>query len=322
MTAVTERDAAYWDDKSVLITGGGGFLGGHVLEALRHRSESVEIFAPRSADYDLRVQADIRRAFTAADPDVVIHLAATVGGIGANLEHPGQYFYENAIMGIETIEMARLWEVERCAILGTICSYPKHTETPFSEDSLYDGYPEETNAPYGIAKKALLTQLQAYRDEYGLDGIYLMPVNLYGPGDNFDLASSHVIPAIIRKCLEARDDGDDEIVAWGTGTPTREFLYVRDAADGILTATERYTSPLPVNLGSGEEISIRDLVTLIADLTGFDGEVVWDTSKPDGQPRRRLDTSRARDEFGWEAQTGLREGLRQTIDWYERERHD
>ena len=317
MTAVARPDAAYWDDKSVLITGGGGFLGGHVLEALRDRSEGVDIFAPRKADYDLRVQADIRRAFTAADPDVVIHLAATVGGIGANLEHPGRYFYENAIMGIETIEMARLWGVDRCTILGTICSYPKHTEVPFREEDLYDGYPEETNAPYGIAKKALLTQLQAYRDEYGLDGIYLMPVNLYGPGDNFDLASSHVIPAIIRKCLAARDNEEDEVVAWGTGTPTREFLYVRDAADGILTATAQYGSPQPVNLGSGEEISISELVYLIADLTGFDGEVVWDTSKPDGQPRRRLDTSRARDEFGWEAQTGLEAGLRQTIAWYE-----
>jgi len=280
----------------------------------------VEVFVPRSEEYDFRERANIRRAFIESGADTVLHLAATVGGIGANRENPGRYFYDNAMMGIELIDQARQFGVEKFTTLGTVCSYPKHTEVPFSEDDLYDGYPEETNAPYGIAKKALLTQLWAYRRQYGFEGIYLLPVNLYGPRDDFDLATSHVIPAIIRKCVGARERGDDSITAWGTGEPTREFLYVRDAADGILTATERYGGEEPVNLGSGTEISIRDLIERIADLTGFEGDVVWDTSKPDGQPRRRLDTSRAKEYFDWEAQTSLDAGLRETIDWYERNR--
>jgi dTDP-glucose 4,6-dehydratase/GDP-L-fucose synthase len=280
----------------------------------------VEVFVPRSDEYDLRDRSDIDRAFEDSGARVVIHLAATVGGIGANRDNPGTYFYENAIMGIELIEAARRVGVEKFTTIGTICSYPKHTPVPFSEEALYEGYPEETNAPYGIAKKALLTQSQAYRDQYGFNGIYLMPVNLYGPRDDFDLETSHVIPAIVRKCVEARERGDDSITAWGTGEPTREFLYVKDAAEGILDATERYDGPEPVNLGSGMEISIRDLVELIADLTRFEGEIEWDTSKPDGQPRRRLDTSRARKRFDWEASTAFEEGLRETIDWYEANR--
>jgi len=250
----------------------------------------------------------------------VIHLAATVGGIGANQANPGRYFYENAVMGIELLELARQFEVDRTTVLGTICSYPKHAEVPFSEGDLFDGYPEETNAPYGIAKKSLLTQCRAYRRQYGFDAIYLMPVNLYGPRDDFDLETSHVIPAIIRKCVEARERGDDSITAWGTGEPTREFLYVKDATEGILDATERYDSSEPVNLGSGEEIKIRELIKLIAEETGFDGAIEWDTSKPDGQPRRRLDVSRAKDRFDWEASTVFEDGLRRTIEWYEANR--
>ncbi len=312
-----ERGHDYWDGRTVMVTGGSGFLGSHLVEDLRSRSSGVEVFVPRSDEYDLRDRSDIDRAFEDSAADVVIHLAATVGGIGANRDNPGTYFYENAIMGIELIEAARRVGVEKFTTIGTICSYPKHTPVPFSEEDLYEGYPEETNAPYGIAKKALLTQSQAYRDQYGFNGIYLMPVNLYGPRDDFDLETSHVIPAIVRKCVEARERGDDSITAWGTGEPTREFLYVKDAAEGILDATERYDGPEPVNLGSGMEISIRDLVELIADLTGFEGEVEWDTSKPDGQPRRRLDTARARERFDWGASTEFEEGLRETIDWYE-----
>lgn len=309
--------ANYWDGKTVMVTGGSGFLGSHLVEKLRLRSDSVEVFVPRSDEYDLRERANLRRALTASDADVVVHLAATVGGIGANRENPGRYFYDNAVMGIELLEMARQFGVEKTTILGTICSYPKHTEVPFSEEDLYDGYPEETNAPYGIAKKALLTQSQAYRTQYGFDSIYLMPVNLYGPRDDFNLQTAHVIPAIIRKCVAARERGDDSITAWGTGEPTREFLYVEDAAEGILDATERYDESDPVNLGSGNEIRIRDLVEKIAEFTGFDGEIEWDTSKPDGQPRRRLDTTRARERFGWEATTDFEEGLERTIEWFE-----
>jgi len=313
---------SYWDDTTVMVTGGAGFLGSHLVEDLEDRSESVEIFVPRSDDYDLRNREEIRAALRDAEPDVVIHLAATVGGIGANRENPGRYFYENAVMGIELIEQARRFGVEKLTVLGTICSYPKHTEVPFSEDDLFEGYPEETNAPYGVAKKALLTQCWAYRKQYDFDAIYLMPVNLYGPRDDFDLETSHVIPAIIRKCVEAREAGEDAITAWGTGSPTREFLYVEDAADGILTATERYDGREPVNLGSGEEISIRELIQTIADLTGFEGDVEWDTSKPDGQPRRCLDTTRAREYFDWEAETGLEAGIRETIEWYEDHRSE
>jgi dTDP-glucose 4,6-dehydratase/GDP-L-fucose synthase len=310
----------YWDDRTVMVTGGSGFLGSHLVEDLRTRSADVEVFVPRSDEYDLRERADIERAFEDSGADTVIHLAATVGGIGANRDNPGTYFYENAVMGIELIEAARRFGVEKFTTIGTICSYPKHTPVPFSEEDLYEGYPEETNAPYGIAKKALLTQSRAYRDQYGFDGIYLMPVNLYGPRDDFDLETSHVIPAIVRKCVEARERGEDSITAWGTGEPTREFLYVRDAAEGILDATERYDGPEPVNLGSGMEISIRELVELIADLTGFEGAIEWDTSKPDGQPRRRLDTSRAKEYFDWEASTPFETGLRETIEWYEANR--
>ena len=312
--------AEFWNGRTVMVTGGAGFLGSHLVEILKRRADDVNIFIPRSSEYDLREKPDIRQAYEDSEADTVIHLAATVGGIGANRDNPGRYFYDNSVMGIELIEQARWFGVEKFITLGTVCSYPKHTDVPFSEDDLFDGYPEETNAPYGIAKKALLTQLWAYRRQYDFDGIYLLPVNLYGPRDDFDLSTSHVIPAIIRKCIEARERGDDNITAWGTGEPTREFLYVKDAADGILTATERYNREEPVNLGSGTEISIGELVALIADETGFGGEIVWDTSKPDGQPRRRLDTSRAKKYFDWEAQTSLMEGLQETINWYERNR--
>lgn len=311
----------FWDGRTVMVTGGTGFLGSHLVEDLRGRSENAQIFIPRSDQYDLREKADIKQAFEDSEADTVIHLAATVGGIGANKENPGQYFYDNAIMGIELIEQARLYDVDKFTILGTICSYPKYTEIPFKEEDLYDGYPEETNAPYGIAKKALLTQSRAYREQYDFNSIYLMPVNLYGPRDDFNLETSHVIPAIIRKCIEARENDDDAITAWGTGEPTREFLYVEDAAKGILDATERYNSSGPVNLGSGHEISIRYLVELIVDLTGFEGAIDWDTSKPDGQPRRKLDTSRARERFNWEPLTDFKQGIEKTIEWYENERN-
>jgi dTDP-glucose 4,6-dehydratase/GDP-L-fucose synthase len=312
----------YWAGRTVMVTGGAGFLGSHLVEQLQTRSDDVSIFVPRSSEYDLRQKADVERAFEDSDADVVVHLAATVGGIGANRENPGRYFYDNAVMGIELVEQARQSGVEKFTILGTICAYPKHTPVPFKEEDLFEGYPEETNAPYGIAKKALLTQSKAYRNQYGFNSIYLLPVNLYGPRDDFDLETSHVIPAIIRKCIEARERGDDTITAWGTGEPTREFLYVKDAAEGILDATERYDESDPVNLGSGEEISIRHLVELIAELTEFEGDIEWDTSKPDGQPRRKLDVSRARERIGWKATTDFRKGLRRTIEWYERHRDD
>jgi dTDP-glucose 4,6-dehydratase/GDP-L-fucose synthase len=312
--------ADYWSGKTVMVTGGNGFLGSHLIEDLESRSDDVDVFVPRSDEYDLRERANIRRAFQDSGADVVIHLAATVGGIGANRDNPGRYFYDNAIMGIELMEVARQFGVEKFTILGTICAYPEDTPVPFSEEDLYEGYPEPTNAPYGIAKKALLTQSQAYRKQYDFDSIYLMPVNLYGPRDDFDLETSHVIPAIIHKCVEARDRGDDSITAWGTGEPTREFLYVEDAAEGILDATERYDDGDPVNLGSGMEISIRELIETIADVTDFDGDIEWDTSKPDGQMRRRLDVSRAKERFRWEATTGFEAGLRETVAWYEENR--
>lgn len=311
---------SYWDEKSVVVTGGAGFLGSHLVDRLESRSDSVDVFVPRSNEYDLRERANIRRVFTEADPDVVLHLAATVGGIGANQANPGRYFYDNAKMGIELLEMARQFGVDKFTILGTICAYPEETPVPFSEDDLFDGYPEPTNAAYGIAKKALLTQSQAYREQYGFNSIYLMPVNLYGPRDDFDLEAAHVIPAIIRKCVEAREAGRDSITAWGTGEPTREFLYVGDAAEGILEATEKYNRSEPVNLGSGEEISIRELVETIADRTGFDGDIKWDTDKPDGQMRRRLDTTRAAERFGWEANVDFETGLDQTVEWFEENR--
>jgi len=310
-------EQTYWDGQTVMVTGGAGFLGSHLVEQLEDRSDDVDIFVPRSSEYDLRKKEDIQQALEDSRADIVIHLAASVGGIGANRENPGRYFYDNAVMGVELIEQARQYGVDKFTILGTICSYPNVTEIPFKEENLFDGYPEETNAPYGIAKKALLTQSKAYRKQYDFNSIYLMPVNLYGPRDDFDLETSHVIPAIIRKCIEAREQGDESITAWGTGEPTREFLYVKDAAEGILDATEAYNQSVPVNLGSGSEISIQDLIELIAEQTDFDGEIEWDTSKPDGQPRRRLDVSRAKKEFGWEADTAFVDGLNETIEWYE-----
>lgn len=311
----------YWDGKTVMITGGAGFLGSHVIDELQQRSADVDVFVPRSQEYDLRERAAIRQAFVESEADIVLHLAATVGGIGANRNNPGRYFYDNAIMGIELLEMARQFGVEKCTILGTICAYPEDTDVPFSEADLFDGYPEETNAPYGIAKKSLLTQSQAYRKQYDFNSIYLMPVNLYGPRDDFDLETSHVIPAIIRKCVEARNQRDNSITAWGTGKPTREFLYVEDAAEGILDATERYNRSEPVNLGSEMEISIRDLVEKIAEVADFEGEINWDISKPDGQMRRRLDVSKAKKYFGWEAQTDFEVGLERTVEWYEANRN-
>lgn len=305
--------------RRVVVTGGAGFLGRHVCEALR-RFAPQAIFVPRSREYDLRRRGAIERLLADAKPGVVIHLAAVVGGIGANRRHPGQYFYDNAIMGIELMEAARLAGVEKFVMTGTICAYPKFTPVPFKEDDLWTGYPEETNAPYGLAKKMLLVQAQAYRQEYGFNAVTLLPVNLYGPFDNFDLESSHVIPALIRKVVEARDAGLDHFEAWGSGNVSREFLFVRDAAEAIVIAADRYNGSEPVNVGSGSEIVIRDLAQLICDLCGFDGEVRWDATKPDGQPRRCLDVSRARDAFGFEAGTRLEDGLAETIRWYEQNR--
>ncbi len=301
--------------RRILVTGGGGFLGRHVLARLESVG-AAEVSAPRSADHDLRTRDGIDAALAEARPDVVIHLAAVVGGIGANRENPGRFFYDNAIMGIQLMEQARLAGVQKFVTVGTVCAYPKFTPVPFREDDLWGGYPEETNAPYGLAKKMLLVQGQAYRDQYGFDAIYLIPVNLYGPGDNFDPASSHVIPALIKKCVDARDAGATHVDAWGTGKASREFLYVDDAAEGIVLAAQRYEDGEPVNLGVGREITIRDLMETIARLTGFDGEIRWDPSKPDGQPRRALDTSRAQERFGFVAKTSFEDGLRATIDWY------
>jgi GDP-L-fucose synthase len=302
-----------------MVTGGAGFLGTAVVRRLAEVGVA-DVFVPRSSGYDLRTVDGVGRALADGRPDVVIHLAAVVGGIGANRENPGRFFYENAVMGIELMERARLTGVDKFVQIGTVCSYPKFTPVPFHEDDLWDGYPEETNAPYGLAKKMLLVQGQAYRAQYGFDVIHLIPVNLYGPGDNFDPASSHVIPALIKKAIDARDSGDDHIEVWGTGSASREFLYVDDAANGIVLAAERYDGEEPVNLGVGQEITIRALVELIVRLTGFTGEVRWDPTKPDGQPRRALDTSRARDRFGFVAATSFDEGLRRTIDWYESSR--
>src|SRR4051794_31898400 len=299
-----------------MVTGGGGFLGRAVVARLG-ASGADEIFVPRSADYDLRIPEGVRTALADGRPEVVIHLAAVVGGIGANRENPGRFFYENAAMGIELMEQSRVAGVSKFVQIGTVCSYPKFTPVPFREDDLWNGYPEETNAPYGLAKKMLLVQGQAYRTQYGFNVIHLIPVNLYGPGDNFDPASSHVIPALIKKCVDARERGDDHIDVWGTGSASREFLYVDDAAEGIVLATERYDGDEPVNLGVGQEVTIRDLVALIVKATAFDGDVRWDPSKPDGQPRRVLDTNRAADRFGFLAATSFEAGLAVTIDWYE-----
>jgi GDP-L-fucose synthase len=305
-----------WNERRVMVTGGGGFLGQHVVARLA-AEEPREIFVPRSADYDLRDRRAIERALVEGRPDVIIHLAAVVGGIGANRENPGRFFYDNAIMGIELMEQARVYGVDKFVAVGTVCAYPKFTPVPFREENLWNGYPEETNAPYGLAKKMLLVQAQAYRQQYGFNAIYLIPVNLYGPGDKFDPASSHVIPALIKKCVDARERGDDVLDVWGTGNATREFLYVEDAADGIVLAAEGYDGSEPVNLGTGIEVTIRELVGLIAEYTGFRGRIRWDTSKPDGQPRRMLDTSRARDLFGFRARTSFQVGLRESIAWYQ-----
>lgn len=300
--------------KRVCVTGGAGFLGSFVTEKLKKRGANV--FIPTIEEYDLVQQDSIRRMLNDSNPEIIIHLAAQVGGIGANREHPAEFFYNNLMMGVQLIHEAWKHGVEKFVALGTICAYPKFTPVPFKEDDLWIGYPEETNAPYGLAKKMLLVQSQAYRQQYGFNSIFLMPVNLYGPRDNFNPESSHVIPALIKKCLEAKASGAGSIEVWGDGSPTREFLYVEDAAEGILLATEKYNSPEPVNLGSGMEISIKDLVELIARLTGFEGKLIWDTSKPNGQPRRRLNVERAEREFGFKAQVSFEEGLRRTIDWY------
>jgi len=300
-----------------LVTGGAGFLGSRVVQKLRDRG-ATDIFVPRSSQYDLRDGRAIQACLNEARPQVVIHLAAVVGGIGANAANPGRFFYDNAIMGIQLIEEARLLGVDKFVQVGTVCSYPKFTSVPFREDDLWDGYPEETNAPYGLAKKMLLVQAQAYRQQYGLNAIYLLPANLYGPGDNFHPELSHVIPALIRKCIEAREEGAPQVVVWGTGSASREFLYVDDAAEAIVLATEHYDGSEPVNLGTGSEISIRTLVGQIARLAGYEGDIHWDESKPDGQPRRSLDTERAQQLFGFRARTDFEAGLAQTIEWYER----
>jgi GDP-L-fucose synthase len=301
--------------KRIMVTGGGGFLGGHLVAALRGRG-CGEIFIPDRADYDLRHEPDVRRAYDDARPEIVIHLAAVVGGIGANRSHPASFFYDNLVMGAMLMEYARRAEVEKFVGLGTICAYPKLTPVPFREEDLWNGYPEETNAPYGLAKKMLLVQGQAYAQEYGFNAIHLLPVNLFGPGDNFDPATSHVIPALIRKCVAAVESESEEIVVWGDGSATREFLYVEDCAKAIILATERYDAPDPVNVGAGFEISIRDLAGLIAELTGYEGRLVWDDGLPGGQPRRCLDTRKAEELFGFRATTDFRTGLQRTIDWY------
>jgi GDP-L-fucose synthase len=299
---------------NVLVTGGGGFLGSYVVERLH--AEGHETVVPRRAEYDLTRWDDAERLFAEVKPELVVHLAAEVGGIGANRDNPGRYWYANLMMGAHVLELSRISGTRKVVTLGTICEYPKFTPVPFREDDLWNGYPEETNAPYGIAKKSILVGAQTYREQYGLHAIHLLPVNLYGPRDNFDLETSHVIPALIRKMLEAQERAERDIVLWGDGSPTREFLYVEDCAGGIVTAAERYDGADPVNLGTSNEISIRDLAELIGELTGFDGEIVWDTTKPNGQPRRSLDTSRAEELFGWRATTSFRDGLRRTIEWY------
>jgi GDP-L-fucose synthase len=309
----------FWQNRRVCVTGGAGFLGSFVVEKL-HEHGAREVFIPHIEQYDLVQATDIRRMLADARPDVILHLAALVGGIGANRERPAEFFYSNLMMGVQLIHEAWKHGVEKLVAVGTICAYPKFTPIPFKEENLWDGYPEETNAPYGLAKKMLLVQAQAYRQQYGFNAIFPLPVNLYGPRDNFDLETSHVIPALIRKCLEAKSRGDDRVVLWGDGSPTREFLYVEDAAEGLVLAAEHYNGPEPFNLGSGQEIPIKDLAELIARLTGFQGKIAWDTSKPNGQPRRALDTSRAEKFFGFRAKTQFEEGLRRTIEWYQKKR--
>ena len=305
----------FWSNQRVLVTGGHGFLGRRVVERL-HALECAQVAAPRSAEYDLRRPEHIGRLYENVRPSLVLHLAAVVGGIGANRERPAEFFYDNLLMGVQLLDRAWRAGIPKFVAVGTVCAYPKFAPVPFSEDDLWNGYPEETNAPYGLAKKMLLVQSQAYRDQYGYNSIFLLPVNLYGPGDNFDPRSSHVIPALIRKCVEAVEKGDSSIEVWGDGTPTREFLYVDDAVEGILLAAEKYDSSDPVNLGSGVEISIADLVKKVAAAAGFTGRIVFDASKPNGQPRRQLDTRRAQQRFGFRARTSFDEGLQQTVAWY------
>jgi GDP-L-fucose synthase len=311
MTAPTHRTLR---GRRITVTGGAGFLGSHLVERLRR--EGAEVFAPRSRDYDLVTDEAIRRLYRDAKPEIVVHLAAQVGGIGANRENPGRFFYENLMMGAQLMEQGRSAGIEKFVAIGTVCAYPKFTPVPFKEDDLWNGYPEETNAPYGLAKKMLLVQGQAYREQYGFNSIFLLPVNLYGPGDSFDPGRSHVIPALIKKCCEAVQRGDDSIDVWGTGSASREFLYVDDCAEAIVLATQRYEDSEPVNIGAGCEITIKDLVGRIAELTGFRGSIRWDPSKPDGQPRRCLDVTRAAQKFGFRATTSFEEGLRRTINWY------
>jgi GDP-L-fucose synthase len=310
-----ERETKRSKQQPLVVTGGAGFLGSAVVNILHSRGYD-NVFVPRSKEYDLRDQAAIIRLYQDVQPGVVIHLAAVVGGIGANRDNPGRFFYDNAIMGIQLMEYARQFEVAKFVAVGTICAYPKFAPVPFKEEDLWNGYPEETNAPYGLAKKMMLVQAQSYRAQYGFNAIYLLPVNLYGPGDNFDLNTSHVIPALIRKCIEAKERNQEQIILWGDGSPTREFLYVEDAAEGIISATENYDGEEPVNLGTGREIYIRDLAQMIAEEVGFHGEIVWDSTKPNGQPRRCLDTSRAERFFGFRAKFDLRQGIIQTIAWF------
>lgn len=305
--------------KRICVTGGDGFLGKHLIKRLEHYG-AKDVFVPLYPEYDFVKGEDVARMIDVAKPDIIIHLAAKVGGIGANREKPGEFFYDNLMMGIQLIHQAWQRGVEKFVAIGTICAYPKYTPIPFKEEDIWEGYPEETNAPYGLAKKMLLVQSQSYREQYGYNSIFLLPVNLYGPGDNFNPASSHVIPALIRKCLEAKERGDKQIVAWGDGSPTREFIYAEDAAEGISLATMRYNSSDPVNIGSSFEISIKDLTNTIARLCEFEGDIVWDTTKPNGQPRRKLDTTRSKERFGFEAKTSFEEGLKQTIAWYKEER--
>ena len=318
MTEIWTSPSEFWRDRRVCVTGGAGFLGSFITEKLYQRGVK-DVFVPRKEEYDLVRLEAIRQMLSDGKPDLIIHLAASVGGIGANLQHQAEYFYENLMMGVQLMHESWKIGVSKFVAIGTICAYPKFAPIPFKEEELWNGYPEETNAPYGLAKKMMLVQSQIYRKQYGFNSIYLLPVNLYGPRDNFDLKKSHVIPALIRKCIEARERGEKTIVAWGDGTPTREFLYVEDAAEGILLASERYNQDQPVNLGSSYEITIRELVNLIAHLTGFEGDIVWDTDKPNGQPRRKLDVSRAEAYFGFKAQTPFEEGLRRTVAWYEQQ---
>ena len=311
----------FWQDKRVTVTGGGGFLGSFVVEQLKAKG-AAEVFVPRRADYDLVDPSDIGRMLADARPDILLHLAALAGGIGANRARPAEFFYKNLMMGVPLMHQAYEAGVGKFVALGTICAYPKFAPLPFNEENLWDGYPEETNAPYGLAKKMLLVQAQAYRQQYGYNAIYLLPVNLYGPRDNFDLETSHVIPALIRKFIEAQDRGDHEVLLWGDGSPTREFLYVEDAADAIALAAERYDEPAPVNIGAGREVPINDLIAMVCEMTGYRGKIVRDLSRPDGQPRRCLDTSRAKEKFGFVARTPFEEGLRRTIAWYEQARRE